>query len=86
MRLSGIHVISDSKVADLMMKFCKQFLNKKIASRLKIHDSIEGVYEYIDRSILPIELGGTDRSLASLKSKVFNFHIHELNIVKLLLV
>lgn len=79
MRVSELHIINESKVFDFILSISKQLLSEKICSRIKMWDKVESVHQYVDRSILPVDLGGTERSLEELTNewtKIFSSKEH----------
>ncbi|CAH0595082.1 unnamed protein product [Chrysodeixis includens] len=65
-RLKGIHLLTDSKTIELFVKTLKQLLNKKIGERVNVHPTYEDLHSIIPKEILPIEYGGTERSIKEL--------------------
>ncbi|XP_052739109.1 alpha-tocopherol transfer protein-like [Bicyclus anynana] len=69
MRVKQIHIISKSKLVDGLVMFLKKMLSAKIFDRLKMHKSIEDLYEYFPKTILPKDYGGDERSLDTLQAE-----------------
>ncbi|KAJ0176315.1 hypothetical protein K1T71_008489 [Dendrolimus kikuchii] len=67
--LKQIHFINDTKLLDYILLLGKQFVSNKLLSRIKYHANAEALLEYIDPSILPVELGGTERSLNTIRDE-----------------
>lgn len=72
MRMSGIHLLSDSKAIDAVVAFFKQVLSAKLASRIVVHKTIDSFYEYVPKEYLPKEYGGNEKPLVELHSKFFS--------------
>ncbi|KAL0818350.1 hypothetical protein ABMA28_008828 [Loxostege sticticalis] len=70
LRMKGIHMISTSKVVHTLAGIFKQFLTAKIESRIHIHDTLESLYEHVEKDILPKEYGGSEVSLSELHQKL----------------
>ncbi|KAJ0176314.1 hypothetical protein K1T71_008488 [Dendrolimus kikuchii] len=68
-RIKEIHIINESKLLDFLLQIGKQLVSQKILSRATLHHDVEPIYEYVDPSILPVELGGTERSLDTLQNE-----------------
>lgn len=57
-KLKQVHVVNVSPFVDTIVNFVKPFLNEKIRNRIFMHSTMETLYEYIPREILPTEYGG----------------------------
>lgn len=57
-KLKEVHVINVSPLVDTIVNFVKPFLKEKIRNRIYVHGSLEKLYEYVPREILPEEYGG----------------------------
>ncbi|KAI5641349.1 CRAL/TRIO domain-containing protein [Phthorimaea operculella] len=70
-RLTGIHMLSNTKVLDSLVAFIKQVMSQKIGERIKVHSSLESVYKVAPKEVLPKEYGegGETRSLQELHEK-----------------
>ncbi|CAH2093981.1 unnamed protein product [Euphydryas editha] len=68
MRIKGIHLISPSKLIDALIAIARQVLSSKIAGRIHIHKTIEEIYKFIPKHILPKDYGGEERSLNELQA------------------
>lgn len=44
----------------------KPFLKKEVIESMKIHSTLESLYEYVPQDILPKEYGGSEFSLSEL--------------------
>jgi hypothetical protein len=58
-RQKGNHLIKLPPVANILIDLMKSLLSDKLKSRLLLHDSFDGLKDYIDMKILPKEYGGT---------------------------
>ncbi|CAB3222194.1 unnamed protein product [Arctia plantaginis] len=65
-RVKGIHVLTPSKAVELLVKLMKQFVSEKISSRIHVHNTMEEIYEYIPRELLPFDYGGNQKSFDKL--------------------
>lgn len=57
-KLKEVHVINVSPLVDTIVNFVKPFLKEKIRNRIYVHGSLEKLYEYVPKEILPEEYGG----------------------------
>uniref|UniRef100_A0A336MRB7 CSON005387 protein n=1 Tax=Culicoides sonorensis TaxID=179676 RepID=A0A336MRB7_CULSO len=57
-RIKGLHFINFSPWIVKIFNFFKMFLNEKTKSRIYVHESLEELYKYVPRKILPSEYGG----------------------------
>jgi hypothetical protein len=58
-KLKEVHVINVSPIVDTIVNFVKPFLKEKIRERIHIHSSIDELYKYVPKDMLPAEYGGT---------------------------
>lgn len=75
MRLKGLHVISQSKLVDGLLKLIKQVLSPKLADRIIVHKSYEGIHEFVPKVILPTDYGGEERSMETLHGVYFMYSV-----------
>ena len=54
-----IHVINHSTFLQLGYNMIKPFLDEQVKKTIIFHQDHESFYEYVDKEILPEELGGT---------------------------
>ncbi|KOB69774.1 putative CRAL/TRIO domain-containing protein [Operophtera brumata] len=66
MRLKGLHIITPSMAITAFVSVLKQVLSEKLGGRIHSHKTIETVYEYVPKNILPAEYGGELQSLKKL--------------------
>ena len=57
-KLKEVHVINVSPIVDTIINFVKPFLKEKIRNRIFVHSTLESLYEYVPREMLPAEYGG----------------------------
>lgn len=69
MRIKGIHIYTQSMAIDALVSIMKQGTSPKVANRYKVHKTLESVYDYIPKDILPVEYGGKEKPLFDLHSK-----------------
>ncbi|CAH1640963.1 unnamed protein product [Spodoptera littoralis] len=67
-RMKSLHLLSDSKAVDLIIKLMKQFVSDKIAKRTHVQKSLEDLHKFVPKDILPIEYGGSERSIALIRN------------------
>ncbi|XP_063388726.1 uncharacterized protein LOC134674548 isoform X2 [Cydia fagiglandana] len=65
-RMKGLHILSSSKVVDTLVAIFKQVFSAKLAARIHVHNTIETLYEFVPKSLLPEDLGGDERSISIL--------------------
>ena len=63
MRIKELHLLSDSKAIEAIVTLIKQVLSQKLIGRIQVHKTIDTVYDYIPKDILPEEYGGKEKSL-----------------------
>ncbi|XP_063695874.1 retinaldehyde-binding protein 1-like [Culicoides brevitarsis] len=64
-RIKGLHFINFSPFVTKMFNFFKMFLNEKTKSRIYVHETLEDLYKFVPRKILPLS---TEAKLELLKS------------------
>ncbi|XP_041972280.1 alpha-tocopherol transfer protein-like [Aricia agestis] len=69
MRIKAIHILTDSKPMTALVMLFKQVMSAKISSRIQVHNTLDSVYEYIPKSVLPVEYGGEDRTVRELRDE-----------------
>ncbi|CAH2093978.1 unnamed protein product [Euphydryas editha] len=67
LRIKAIRLITPSKFIDIFISIAKQVLSPKVAARFHIHKTIEEIYEYIPKHVLPKDYGGDEPSLKELQ-------------------
>ncbi|KPJ11588.1 Alpha-tocopherol transfer protein [Papilio machaon] len=72
MRVKGIHILSHSKSVETVVTMLKQILSKKIGERIQVHNNVESLHKFVQKDILPSELGGNERSLVEIHEKWIN--------------
>ncbi|VVC96095.1 unnamed protein product [Leptidea sinapis] len=86
MRVLGIYYLTTSKLIDSVISLVKQALKPKVASRISVLKTYEDLYKFVDRDILPIEMGGSEKSISEIhedwyqefSSDDFKAYLHEL--------
>ncbi|XP_038210456.1 uncharacterized protein LOC119831238 [Zerene cesonia] len=63
LKIKGIHIVSDSKGVDIFVNIIKQLLKTKLASRISTHKTFEEVHDIVGKEVLPVELGGYEKSI-----------------------
>ena len=62
-RLKEVHVINVSPLVDTIVNFVKPFLKEKIRERIHIHSSLDDLYKFVPKEMLPSEYGGNAGSI-----------------------
>lgn len=69
-KLKEVHVINISPIVDTIVNFVKPFLKEKIRDRIHIHSSLEDLYKFVPKEMLPTEYGGDAGSIIELNGKL----------------
>ncbi|KAJ0173156.1 hypothetical protein K1T71_011332 [Dendrolimus kikuchii] len=69
LRMKGVHFITSSSTIEILTKLFKSVVSAKIGSRVYAHKSLETLYEFVPKDILPVEYGGDEVSLQGLDDK-----------------
>ncbi|KAJ3618112.1 hypothetical protein MTP99_006143 [Tenebrio molitor] len=66
-RIKGLHYINVVPFADTLIGMAKPFMKKELVDMLNFHDeSMETLYKYVPKEIMPKDYGGEGPSLATL--------------------
>ncbi|XP_069683237.1 clavesin-2-like [Periplaneta americana] len=65
-----IHFINSSPFTEMFMNISKPFLKKNLVEKICIHSTMETLYEYIPKELLPKEYGGELDSLTHYNKEV----------------
>ncbi|XP_049840183.1 clavesin-2-like isoform X1 [Schistocerca gregaria] len=57
-KLKEVHVINVHPLVDTIINFAKPFLKEKIRNRIFVHTSLDTLYNYVPKEMLPAEYGG----------------------------
>uniref|UniRef100_A0A6P7G093 Alpha-tocopherol transfer protein-like n=1 Tax=Diabrotica virgifera virgifera TaxID=50390 RepID=A0A6P7G093_DIAVI len=66
LHLKEYHFMNVPTYAEKLVQLCKIVLGKSLGDKIFVHKSIEEVYKFIPREILPKEYGGSQKSLSEL--------------------
>lgn len=68
-KLKEVHIINVSPIVDTIVNFVKPFLKEKIRDRIHIHSSLEELYNFVPKTMLPSEYGGDAGSVKDLNEQ-----------------
>ncbi|XP_065073961.1 alpha-tocopherol transfer protein-like isoform X1 [Ochlerotatus camptorhynchus] len=68
-KLKEVHVVNVSPIVDTIVNFVKPFLKEKIRERIHIHSSMEDLYKFVPKAMLPSEYGGDAGSIKDLNEQ-----------------
>jgi len=68
-KLKEVHVINVSPLVDTIVNFVKPFLKEKIRERIFLHSSMDGLYKYVPKEMLPNEYGGQAGSIKDINEQ-----------------
>ncbi|CAH2000179.1 unnamed protein product [Acanthoscelides obtectus] len=57
-RVKAIHILHAPGYAEPLIKLIRQLLNPKLAERIHIHDSVDGLKKFLPNNVLPKDYGG----------------------------
>ncbi|KAJ6646061.1 Alpha-tocopherol transfer protein [Pseudolycoriella hygida] len=63
------HVVNTSAVFDGVTAMVKPILSKRVSDLLQVHRNGKGLLSFIDKDVLPIDYGGTEKSIDELYSQ-----------------
>ena len=58
LRFHQVHVVNVSKFLRMGYNMIKPFLNEEVKKSIIFHDNLSSLHTYVDKQILPEELGG----------------------------
>ncbi|XP_015588152.1 retinol-binding protein pinta [Cephus cinctus] len=67
-RTKSLHFINTPTTFDLVFAIFKRFMKDKLRQRIKVHSTVDKVYDYIPKQVLPSDYGGDGPSVAKLTS------------------
>lgn len=67
-RLVCNHVVNTSTIFDGVVGLVKPILSKRVSELLQFHRNGNGLLNYIDKEVLPVDYGGTEKSINELYS------------------
>ncbi|XP_056634287.1 alpha-tocopherol transfer protein-like [Diorhabda sublineata] len=68
LRIAEIHILNyKHDLVKILLTIAKTVIKKKFMDRIILHENFENLYNYIPKSILPSDYGGTERSLDDLQ-------------------
>ncbi|XP_028140788.1 retinol-binding protein pinta isoform X2 [Diabrotica virgifera virgifera] len=77
-RLKEIHFVEPPSSINILLTIAKTFLKKKIADRIRIHNSMETLLEHVPKDILPEDYGGDGKPLSEqvdlVKEKLMEYY------------
>ncbi|KAM3963872.1 alpha-tocopherol transfer protein-like [Aphomia sociella] len=62
-KLKEIHIVNVTTLVDAVMNIVKPFLKEKIKKRIFTHTTLDTLYDYVPKDVLPEEYGGTCGSI-----------------------
>uniref|UniRef100_A0A2H1X0M8 SFRICE_038037 n=1 Tax=Spodoptera frugiperda TaxID=7108 RepID=A0A2H1X0M8_SPOFR len=65
-RIKDLHVISASKTVEVFTTLLKQLLSNKLAGRINVLKTVEELYEYVPKEMLPKDYGGNEATMIEL--------------------
>ncbi|XP_037872463.1 alpha-tocopherol transfer protein [Bombyx mori] len=66
MRIKGIHLITTSKLVEIIIGIFRKALGTKVGNRIHVHADLESLHKHVSKDVLPVELGGSEGSLVKL--------------------
>ena len=63
-KIAETHFVNCPSIINNLMSYLKPILKKEVRDTLMFHSSLESLYEYVPRDILPEDLGGTAKKLS----------------------
>ncbi|KAI5638784.1 CRAL/TRIO domain-containing protein [Phthorimaea operculella] len=69
LRLKSIDFLTNSKLIDTLVSMLKQVMSAKLGGRLRVHTTLESIYNVAPKEIMPKEYGGDEIPVAELREK-----------------
>lgn len=70
-KVKEVHIVNATPLVDTVVSWVKPFIKEKLRKRVHCHTSLESLYEFVPKDVLPEEYGGTAGTLAQYNGKVF---------------
>lgn len=67
-------MINVSPLVDTIVNFVKPFLKEKIRERIHLHSSMDSLYKFVPKDMLPVEYGGQSGNIKDLNGKANEFY------------
>jgi len=71
-KLKEVHIINVSPLVDTIINFVRPFLKEKIRQRIHFHSSIESLYKFVPKAMLPNEYGGEAGNVKDINDQWFD--------------
>lgn len=68
-KVKEVHVINVSPLVDTIMNFVKPFVKEKIRNRIHFHNTMDSLYKFVPKQMLPNEYGGNAGSIIDLNEQ-----------------
>ncbi|KAJ8712714.1 hypothetical protein PYW08_008018 [Mythimna loreyi] len=68
-RILAIHMLTESKLVDMLVKTLRQLLSEKIGNRVHVQPTLEDLHKVVPKEALPVEFGGNERSVEILHAE-----------------
>ncbi|KAH9637786.1 hypothetical protein HF086_007815 [Spodoptera exigua] len=69
-RMKSINIVTESKAVELIINTVKQFISEKVGNRMSVQRTLEDLQKVIPKHILPVEYGGTEKSVEVLQDEM----------------
>ncbi|CAG9559230.1 unnamed protein product [Danaus chrysippus] len=66
MRIKSIHIITTSNLIDMVVSIIKQGMSEKLGQRIHVHKSLDSIYNFVPKDIMPEDYGGSEKTLQQL--------------------
>lgn len=70
MRIKSIHIITSSNLIDMVVSIIKQGMSEKLGKRINVHKSLDSIYNFVPKDIMPEDYGGSEKTLQQLHGKL----------------
>ncbi|VVC39722.1 Cellular retinaldehyde binding/alpha-tocopherol transport,CRAL/TRIO, N-terminal domain,CRAL-TRIO lipid [Cinara cedri] len=71
--VKGIHYINPPAFIGQLLTFVKMLLPNKIKTRVYVHQTLESLYQFIPKDVLPDKYGGTAGDIEKFEDKWFDY-------------
>ncbi|KAF9823328.1 hypothetical protein SFRURICE_020749 [Spodoptera frugiperda] len=69
-RMKSINIVTESKAIELIINTVKQFISEKVGNRMYVQRTLEDLHKVVPKHILPVEYGGTEKSVEILQEEM----------------
>ncbi|XP_049870217.1 alpha-tocopherol transfer protein-like [Pectinophora gossypiella] len=71
-RVKGLHILSTSRIINLLVWILKQVLSAKLIGRIQVHQGVETLHNVVPKHILPVDYNGEEKALGDIHDQWYD--------------